>query len=261
MSNLFGFVSNDDFITEMEKLIAVHGGLDKTAVTFTGNVRFLYYTEQNSKGYAATNLMKSTAFTDTGGSGYLHTSGTLPLKPGIIETIGVGVGTDTYVATDDGTALTLLGSYWVNNTYYKYYAYTADEYSAMYLRLSGSNPTIGAANLYTALELDVDTDKNVYVYSLSDEKLATILGNATSALYQASSFDFGDGVKLVQQLGSESATLIPKNITQNGTYAASSDGVDGYSSVDVNISQPIGTPVGIINGVTSSVIGQAEEAT
>lgn len=33
-----------------------------------------------------------------------------------------------------------------------------------------------------------------------------------------------------------SATLITKAITQNGTYNASSDNADGYSSVTVNVS-------------------------
>lgn len=36
--------------------------------------------------------------------------------------------------------------------------------------------------------------------------------------------------------GSGSATLITKSITQNGTYNASSDNADGYSSVTVNVS-------------------------
>lgn len=36
--------------------------------------------------------------------------------------------------------------------------------------------------------------------------------------------------------GSEPATLIEKNITANGTYNASADNADGYSSVNVNVS-------------------------
>lgn len=36
--------------------------------------------------------------------------------------------------------------------------------------------------------------------------------------------------------GSEPATLIEKNITANGTYNASADDADGYSSVNVNVS-------------------------
>lgn len=35
--------------------------------------------------------------------------------------------------------------------------------------------------------------------------------------------------------GQSGAVLIPKTITANGTYNASADGADGYSSVDVNV--------------------------
>jgi hypothetical protein len=38
--------------------------------------------------------------------------------------------------------------------------------------------------------------------------------------------------------GGSSATLITKNITENGTYNASSDNADGYSSVTVNVPTP-----------------------
>lgn len=40
----------------------------------------------------------------------------------------------------------------------------------------------------------------------------------------------------IADLGGGSPTLITKNITQNGTYNASSDNADGYSSVTVNVS-------------------------
>lgn len=48
-----------------------------------------------------------------------------------------------------------------------------------------------------------------------------------------------------------SATLITKNITQNGTYNASSDNADGYSSVTVNVAgtTPTGTLSITANGV------------
>lgn len=57
------------------------------------------------------------------------------------------------------------------------------------------------------------------------------------------------------------STLIEKTITANGIYNASDDSADGYSQVTVDVSQPIGQAVGILSGVTSSVIGQAEEVT
>jgi len=47
------------------------------------------------------------------------------------------------------------------------------------------------------------------------------------------------GGKALLSTGGGSATLITKTITQNGTYNASSDNADGYSSVTVNVG---GTP-------------------
>lgn len=40
----------------------------------------------------------------------------------------------------------------------------------------------------------------------------------------------------IQSIPSGSGTLIPKSITQNGTYNASDDSADGYSSVTVDVS-------------------------
>ena len=48
--------------------------------------------------------------------------------------------------------------------------------------------------------------------------------------------------KALSVSGGGSATLITKTITENGTYNASSDSADGYSSVTVNVSG--GTPSG-----------------
>ena len=44
------------------------------------------------------------------------------------------------------------------------------------------------------------------------------------------------------ELGTPAATLTTKSITSNGTYSASSDSADGYSSVTVNVSGGGGTP-------------------
>ena len=46
----------------------------------------------------------------------------------------------------------------------------------------------------------------------------------------------GDFVTAIENIPGGGATLIEKNITQNGTYVASLDNADGYSQVAVNVS-------------------------
>lgn len=88
-------------------------------------------------------------------------------------------------------------------------------------------------------------------------KLNTNLGAAYTAvdskggtLPQAQNFD--NLATAISSIPSSSTpTLITKNITQNGTYNASSDNADGYSSVTVNVSGGggIGIPREVKNGV------------
>lgn len=49
--------------------------------------------------------------------------------------------------------------------------------------------------------------------------------------------------------GGGSAILITKNITQNGTYSASSDNADGYSSVTVDVNTDSLYPLEIVDGI------------
>lgn len=51
--------------------------------------------------------------------------------------------------------------------------------------------------------------------------------------------------------GSSSPTLVTKEITSNGTYIASNDSADGYSSVTVNVPSSGITPTGSINITTN----------
>lgn len=51
--------------------------------------------------------------------------------------------------------------------------------------------------------------------------------------------------------GSSSPTLVTKEITSNGTYTASSDSADGYSSVTVNVPSSGITPTGSISITTN----------
>lgn len=62
--------------------------------------------------------------------------------------------------------------------------------------------------------------------------------------------------------GGGSATLIEKQIIQNGIYNASSDEADGYSKVTVDIPQnPVMVDLAVLiqSGVTTSIIGELVE--
>ena len=62
-------------------------------------------------------------------------------------------------------------------------------------------------------------------------------GNASTVYLEISdSSYYGTYTVKVEKIIDGIPTLITKNITQNGTYAASSDNADGYSSVTVNVS-------------------------
>lgn len=53
-------------------------------------------------------------------------------------------------------------------------------------------------------------------------------------------YDVGGKARAIVNVSGESATLITKSITANGTYNASEDNADGYSSVTVNVeAEPI----------------------
>ena len=64
-------------------------------------------------------------------------------------------------------------------------------------------------------------------------------------------------LKLEKQTGG-SAVLITKSITQNGTYSASSDSADGYSSVTVNVAGSSWTKVAETTYTTSTTSTSAE---
>lgn len=57
-------------------------------------------------------------------------------------------------------------------------------------------------------------------------------GTSASLLFPT---EFVSAINAIQTGGGGSATLITKNITANGTYNASSDSADGYSSVSVAV--------------------------
>ena len=75
---------------------------------------------------------------------------------------------------------------------------------------------------------------------------------ATNARYLVYDYTSSSGnmpaVYAASVSGDETVTLITKTITANGTYNASSDNADGYSSVTVNVSGGGGLPLGIGTG-------------
>ena len=81
-------------------------------------------------------------------------------------------------------------------------------------------------------------DDKEYVYESAAEKHLTDKTITLNGTYKAED-ESGDinGYKevTVNVEGGGSATLITKNITENGEYLASSDNADGYKSVTVNV--------------------------
>lgn len=79
---------------------------------------------------------------------------------------------------------------------------------------------------------------------------------ATQADVNSSKYFYGaDGVKRQGSATPSTPTLITKSITANGTYNASSDSADGYSSVTVNVSGGASNVVtGTFTGTTTGAV-------
>lgn len=74
-------------------------------------------------------------------------------------------------------------------------------------------------------------------YKVTDTELTSVANAIRTKGGTQAQLEFPTGfVTAIGNIPSGSATLITKNITQNGTYNASSDSADGYSSVTVNVS-------------------------
>ena len=95
---------------------------------------------------------------------------------------------------------------------------------------------------------------NTTLIDLTDSTLSS-----TDQLAQGITAYDRSGTKITGTASGGSATLITKNITANGTYNASSDNADGYSSVTVNVSgggssrTVIGTFTGTTTGAAMDV--------
>lgn len=84
--------------------------------------------------------------------------------------------------------------------------------------------TITADSGYDLTEVEIDPIPSEYIIPNGTK---SITSNGTHAVTEYASVDVS--------VSSEQPNLITKEITQNGTYNASDDNVDGYSSVTVNV--------------------------
>lgn len=102
-----------------------------------------------------------------------------------------------------------------------------------------SSVSVAVPNSYAA----GDEGKVVKNGALASQTSRTISDNGT--------YDTTENNEVIVQVsgGGGSATLISKNITQNGIYLAANDNADGYSYVDVNV-QSSGGSSGVYVGTT-----------
>jgi uncharacterized ParB-like nuclease family protein len=113
---------------------------------------------------------------------------------------------------------------------------------------TGSSPVISSLNVTpTTSQQTITASGGVDGYSPITVNAVTssIDNNITAG-------NIKSGVSILGVTGNYTgATLTTKNITQNGTYNASSDNADGYSSVTVNVSGGGGTGITreVLNGV------------
>ena len=113
---------------------------------------------------------------------------------------------------------------------------------------SGSTPTISSLSITPSTSAQTFNSSSVDGY-----KPVTVSAVTSSIDANITAGNIKSGVTILGVQGTYSGstpTLITKSITQNGTYNASSDNADGYSSVTVNVSGGgIGIPREVKNGV------------
>lgn len=120
-------------------------------------------------------------------------------------------------------------------------------YTASGQKVLGTGSTGNAISVVDTTDSHGGTIRTITAVDISDT--TAIASDVTSGKY----FYTSDGTKTLGtgSGGSSSPTLITKEITTNGTYTASSDSADGYSSVTVNVPSSGITPTGSINITTN----------
>lgn len=113
---------------------------------------------------------------------------------------------------------------------------SADEYAFVLHNITGYNES--------------DTSIAHAIYSNNTLTINTVT-NSTSAKWRSGQIYSYELSTIGTGGGSSSPTLVTKEITSNGTYTASNDSADGYSSVIVNVPSSGITPTGSINITTN----------
>ena len=161
--------------------------------------------------------------------GYLITSVTVTMG-------GVDITSSVWTADVDttivGKSVTSNGTYTAaNDGFYGYSSVDVNVQPSLQDKTATSNGSVTADTGYDGLGT-----VTVNVQPTLQNKTVTSNGTVTAD----SGYD-GLGTVTVNVSGGGSATLGTKSITANGTYNASSDSLDGYSSVTVNVPSPLET--------------------
>lgn len=122
-----------------------------------------------------------------------------------------------------------------------------DFYTASGAKAQGTAVTGNAISVVDTTDSNGGTIRTITAVDISDT--TAVAADVAQGKY----FYTANGTKTAGTAsgGGSSPTLITKEITTNGTYTASSDSADGYSSVTVNVPSSGITPTGSINITTN----------
>jgi len=133
----------------------------------------------------------------------------------------------------------LVSSVWVEDNMIKI-CYSNDMHSTRTMRIVDNNGQVTTVSVPACpIRVTAETEGITQWSDLPFDRVAEI--NATGV----DSINIYDGNTLVRTFTVNTAgsisNMAEKNITQNGTYIASAEGLDGYSKVNVSIDVPTGT--------------------